>query len=191
MRLLSLALFAAMSVGVSSQPFSCYPRMRDQPSIKPFERQMPEVPRNRIPYQSPVALPLTEEQAASAANPVIPTPQAISLGRIYYGYYCAMCHGAQGRGEGSVGVSYVPMASDLTASEALGESDGELAYAMVSGEGHEPVLEATVPLARRWHIVLYLRSLSAARHSERGAAPRGPAGRPTQPVLRGAGRVSP
>ena len=47
-------------------------------------------------------------------NAVSPTPGAISLGRIYYGYYCLMYHGEDGNGEGPVGASYVPLPTGLT-----------------------------------------------------------------------------
>lgn len=117
----------------------------------------------RCHFAGPVPLPLTKAEAARTPNPVKATPEAISLGGIYYGYYCLMCHGQTGRGEGPVGESYVPTPSDLTSSKVLGLADGALARAMVSGIGHQPVLESTVPLERRWYIIHYLRTLGRAR----------------------------
>jgi hypothetical protein len=172
MRVLSLAALALVGFGVSSQPFSCFPRMRDQASIKPFEKEMPEVPANQVPFAGPNPLPLTEAEAARLANPVKPTADTISLGGIYYGYYCLMCHGQSGRGEGPVGQSYVPAPTDLTSPKMQGLADGALARAMVLGSGHEPVLESTVPLERRWYIIHYLRSLRASRSPQAGAPSR-------------------
>jgi len=161
MKPLPLLLLAAMGLGVSSQPFSCYPRMRDQQSIKPFEKEMPESPAHQVPYAAPAFLPHTREQAAATPNPVRPTPEAISLGRIYYGYYCQMCHGENGKGDGAVGRSYVPAPTDLTSAGVRRMSDGEMAWAMVFEVGHEPALDSTVPLERRWHIIHFVRRLGS------------------------------
>jgi len=173
MKVFSVALVAALGLGVSSQPFSCYPRMRDQPSIKPFERAMPPMPDHLAPFAGPSPVTPTREQLARRPNPVKPTSEAVSLGRIYYGYYCAMCHGQGGAGDGLVGVSYVPAPTDLTSARVQHMSDGMLAWAMVAGAGHEPVLESTVPLDRRWHIALFLRTFA-----HRSAAPHASVGRP-------------
>jgi len=175
MRVFAIALLAAMGVGVSTQPFSCFPRMSRQPSVKPFERQMPTLPDNLVPFAAAPAFPQTKEQAAGIPNPVQATPQAISLGRIYYGYYCQHCHGPNGNGEGAVARSYVPAPSDLTTPKVQAMSDGALSFAMVAGVGHESprherVLEPTVAVDRRWHIVLYLRTVSGVHgKGDRGA----------------------
>ena len=171
MRVFAIALLAAMGVGVSTQPFSCFPRMSRQPSVKPFERAMPSLPDNLVPFAAAPAFPQTKEQAASIPNPVQATPQAIALGRIYYGYYCQHCHGAKARGDGAVAPSYVPVPSDLTTPKVQAMSDGELCFATVSGVGHESprherVLEPTVAVDRRWHIVVYLRTLIASRQQD-------------------------
>jgi hypothetical protein len=167
-KLLPVLLLATLGLGVSAQPFSCFPRMRDQPSIKPHERDLPEAPEHQVPWESPVAPPLSEAEATAMQNPVSPTGEAVSLGRIYYGYYCLMCHGEKGNGEGPVGASYVPLPTDLTSVDVLGQPDGELARAMVMGRGHEPVLETTVSLEKRWYILHYMQKLAV----EEASAPR-------------------
>ena len=158
MRFYSLALFAVVAAGVSSQPFSCFPRMRNTPSIKPFEQRMPDMPPNLVPFSGAPKLPVSKEQAAIVPNPVKPTSAAINLGRIYYGYYCIQCHGPEARGDGTVGRSYVPEPPDLTTPKVRSMSDGALAWAMVMGLGHEPVMDATAPLERRWYIVAFVRA---------------------------------
>jgi mono/diheme cytochrome c family protein len=176
-RLMSLLLFAVMGIGVSSQPFSCFPRMVDQPSVKPFEKRMPEAPPGQVPFSGPGSVALTKQEAAALRNPIAPSAKSIARGKLYYGYYCQMCHGNDGRRPGPVGESYVPAPADLTSARVAGMSDGALAYAMVTGMGHDPVLESTVPLDRRWHIVNWLRGL---RPRQRGPEPlrAGPASPP-------------
>ena len=173
MKLYPLLALGAMTVGISAQPFSCFPRMRSTPSIKPFEQRMPDMPPGLVPATDAAPLPRDRQEAARAPNPVARSPQAVNLGRIYYGYYCATCHGAQGKGDGTVGQSYVPQPSDLTAARVRSMPDGELALAMVIGEGHEPVMDSTAPLERRWRIIHYLRTLRSG------------AGEPARPPSRG------
>jgi mono/diheme cytochrome c family protein len=159
MRLFSLALFAAIGFGISSQPFSCFPRMVDQPSVKPFEKTMPQAPSGQVPFSGPGAPKTNQRQAAGMLNPTRPSAESVERGRLYYGYYCLMCHGVDGRAPGPVGESFVPPPADLTSAKVAAMSDGTLAYAMVTGTGHDPVLEGTVAVERRWHIVNYLRTL--------------------------------
>ncbi|MFB3881558.1 MAG: cytochrome C [Armatimonadota bacterium] len=159
MKLWSLAMVAGIGLGLSTQPFSCFPRMRDTPSIKPFERQMPEMPERTEAFGAPTR-PATRAEAASLPNPVPSTSRSRELGRIYYGYYCQMCHAADGRGDGTVGRSYVPPPADLTGPRVQAMPEGELAFAMAAGEGHEPVLGPAVPWERRWYIVRHLRSIA-------------------------------
>jgi mono/diheme cytochrome c family protein len=153
-----LALFALLAFGVSAQPFSCFPRMRETPSIKPFERRMPDMPAHLQPFGEPQH-PVTRQEATRFPNPVADSPRARELGRIYYGYYCLMCHGAAGRGDGTVGNSYLPKPADLTDAKVQAMTDGELAFAMAAGRGHDPVLDSTVSWERRWYVAHFLRTL--------------------------------
>ena len=176
MRPFSIALIAVAAIPASTQPFSCFPRMRDQVSVKPFEKRMPDMPPNTVPYSGPARLPATMQQAARVPNPARRSAQAVALGRIYYGYYCQTCHGERGEGDGTVGRSYVPQPTDLTSARVQGMSDGALAFAMASGVGHElveakqPVLGPTVAVERRWYIVWYIRSTAKTRTAKQPPA---------------------
>lgn len=138
---------------------SCGPRMRIQPSIQPFERQMPDMPRGTVPTSGRLET-FTAEQSRLAANPLPNTPANLRNGRIYYGYYCLMCHGSKGDGNGAVGESYIPKPADLSSPAVAGLSDGELYQRMLVGVGHDPVMTQTVPPDQRWPIVMYIRTLA-------------------------------
>jgi len=140
----------------------CGPRMTEQPSVKPYERAMPAMPKETVPTTGVVQTP-TAEQVNGLSNPVAPTPENRQTGGRYYRYYCLMCHGEDGRGNTPVGGGYVPKPRDLTEPSVQNKSDGALYRAMVTGKGHEPVLAKTVPPDRRWFIVLHLRSLAGRR----------------------------
>lgn len=137
---------------------SCGPHMNIQPSIKPYERQMPNLPAGTVPVTGRLRT-LTHQQSRLAKNPLPKTAINLHNGEIYYNYYCRMCHGVDGEGNGPVGQSYVPKPTDLSSSTVKSLSDGRLYAAMLSGPGHEPVMSQTVLPNHRWPLVLYVRTL--------------------------------
>lgn len=137
---------------------SCGPRMRDQISIQPYERQMPGMPAGSVPTRGRIQT-LTALQV-NQPNPLQPTQANIKRGELYYGHYCRMCHGPKGDGDGPVGESYVPKPTDLTSEAVTGLTDGQVYARMLTGTGHSPVMVGTVPPGQRWPIVLYVRSLA-------------------------------
>lgn len=141
---------------------SCGPRMREQISIKPYSRQMPAMPAGGVPTTGRLRT-LTAAEAKNARNPLTVSAEVLDDGRIYYGYYCLMCHGATGDGNGPVGQSYVPEPTDLSSEAVRRLSDGQLYDRMLHGVGHDPVMSETVVPGHRWQIVAYVRTFSARR----------------------------
>lgn len=138
---------------------SCGPHMDEQPSITPYERQMPNMPAGTVPTKGSNAA-LTATHAVLTTSPVPATPAAIRDGHIYYVYYCEMCHGSEGNGEGPVGQSYSPKPADFASAKVKSMTDGQLYSAMLNGIGHAPVMVETVFPDQRWPLVQYVRVLS-------------------------------
>jgi|GEM_PF-1197338 len=132
------------------------PRMRIQPKYFPYQAQMPPLPAGIMPVS------LLQESVASD-NPLPDTERTVATGRVYYGYYCAFCHGAAGEVVGPVGRSYVPAPTRLWSPQVQALSDGQLYRAMLTGPGHEPVLEYVIDPHMRWYIVSYVRALGSQR----------------------------
>jgi mono/diheme cytochrome c family protein len=60
-------------------------------------------------------------------NPVKPTPEGLAAARRFFGYDCAMCHGANGNGKGDVVESMKLTMHDWHDPASLaGKTDGEL-----------------------------------------------------------------
>ncbi|MDO8588176.1 MAG: cytochrome C [Armatimonadota bacterium] len=133
--------------------------MNIQRSIKPYEIQMPRQPVGSVPTTGTLQT-LTAQQSKLAKSPVPPTAVNLANGKIYYGYYCLMCHGEKGDGDGPVGQSYVPKPTDLSSQAIAAMNDGELYRRMLSGTGHDPVMSQTVLPEHRWPLVMYLRSFT-------------------------------
>ena len=141
--------------------FSGGPHMERQQKIGPHQAAFPPSPKDSVPLKDPVPRLPTTREAEALVSAVQPTQRNISAGGVYYGYYCAFCHGPSGDGRGPVGESYVPAPADLRSAKVQSLSGGQLLRAMLTGDGHGPVLERVVPPDARPYLVLYVRRLAA------------------------------
>jgi mono/diheme cytochrome c family protein len=132
--------------------------MDRQPSIRPHEQAMPPMPEGTVSRDG------VDPLAAASPEALVSPPagaETLSRGKEYYGYYCRMCHGPDGRGETPVGEAYHPRPADLSAPGVQRLADAQLYRRMLTGVGHDPVLTTTVPRDRRWPIVRHVRTLAA------------------------------
>ena len=136
------------------------PHMEHQQKIGPYQAAMPPAPRGSVPLKNPVATMPTTRQAQELVRLLPRTPKDLAAGGVYYGYYCTFCHGAAGDGRGPVGESYIPPPADLRSARVQALSDGQLFQAMLTGPGHQPVLERVVPPEHRPYLVLHVRRFS-------------------------------
>ena len=150
---------SGIACGLLAGGCSFFPGMRNQPSIKPYERDMPAMPAHVVPTTGGDVLP-DEAAARELPNPVPSSEPAATVGQTYYGYYCQHCHGPDGNARTPVGESYMPQPTPLTSRQVQEATDGELYRGMVLGPGHEPVLKTTVPPERRWYIIHFIRTLA-------------------------------
>jgi mono/diheme cytochrome c family protein len=138
------------------------PRMYDQAHIRTGRSAMPPTPEGSVPMTNPVTTMPTTAEAGAMMKGLASSQENVSRGKVYYGYYCVACHGDAGDGRGPVGGSYIPTPADLRSPRVQAKTNGELYRAMLTGEGHAPVLERVVPPEHRGYLVLYVRSLGAA-----------------------------
>jgi len=97
--------------------------------------------------------------AAKLANPVKSTPESLALGKKYYGYDCAMCHGATGNGKGEVDTG--EKLPDFTNPATFRDrTDGQLFCSLKFGKAHMPVEPARTSENDLWSLVNYVRSLA-------------------------------
>ncbi|UFS70366.1 cytochrome C [Geomonas sp. RF6] len=134
------------------------PRMKVQPHIRAYQTVAPLPPKGTVPVQAPSPLPSAAE-AGRFKNPLSESADTLGRGKVYYEYYCVFCHGDEGAGDGPVGESYVPKPADLRGGKIAAYDDGTLLRGMLTGIGHQPVLEQVVPQEHRWYLVAFVRSL--------------------------------
>jgi mono/diheme cytochrome c family protein len=105
------------------------------------------------------------EQATSNAserkNPVKPTPENLGEAKKFFGYDCAMCHGASGDGKGDLASSMgLKMTDWRDTSTVAGMSDGELFDVIVKGKGKMEGEGDRIKAEMAWKLVNYVRTLA-------------------------------
>ena len=109
------------------------------------------------------------KDAAERKNPVKPTPENLAEAKKFFGYDCAMCHGATGDGKGDLAPSIGLKMNDWRdTSTVAGMSDGELFDLMVKGKGKMEGEGDRIKAEMAWKLVNYVRALA-----KKGPAPAG------------------
>jgi len=73
-------------------------------------------------------------EVKSMVNPVKPAAESLAQGKKYYGYDCAMCHGATGNGKGEVDTG--DKLPDFTNADSMKVmSDGQIFCSLKTGKG--------------------------------------------------------
>lgn len=102
-----------------------------------------------------------ETVAAGFVNPLPASPVVLERGKLQYEQSCAVCHGVQGDGRGSViAPDKFPFASPLGAgSPTTARSDGYIYGVIDVGRGLMPPYGHRMSHADRWAVVHYIRQL--------------------------------
>lgn len=166
-----LAFLVGCNAGPNKTNIELIQNMMDQPSIKsqdwdpnnPGQVQMRMPPAGAIPRGQPPYKYKTDPTAGQKeANPLAGdmSPEILTLGRKKYDIYCAVCHGATGMSEGTVGKIMKPVPRILNSDEARAYSDGRIYYAITAGFGVMGSYAGQIPNSRdRWAVVNYVRSI--------------------------------
>ena len=132
------------------------PRMRIQPNLRTYKFSMIQSPQNSVPTGKYII----DVNTLNVVDSIKPTAQALRTGKVFYGYYCAFCHGENGDGYGPVGYSYIPAPTNLRKIGLKEYSDSQVYSKMVTGTGHSPMLTRIIPQDYGWYIVTYIRTFS-------------------------------
>ncbi len=143
-----------------------YARMKEQEALQTYRTQIPEMPERTIPITGGLQS-LRGVDPETLRNPLSFSQDSIHLGRLAYSYYCIVCHGPKGDGNGTVGQSFAPLPTDLRSSDVQTQSDGKLFYTITFGLKRHPPLGFMIAESDRWAIVHYVRSLSKRTESLR------------------------
>ena len=145
--------------------------MHQSPSIDPYEMPRPAPPGSVpvsgpsgiAPYATGNTVPQLQDLAARATNPIqAGDTAALAHGRVMFERHCAVCHGAQGQGNGPiVGPGRFPMGPSLVSPAVQGYTDGYVYAVVRMGRGLMPAYGPRMTEAERWQVVSYVRTLSS------------------------------
>jgi len=94
-------------------------------------------------------------------NPVKPTPENLAEAKKFFGYDCAMCHGAAGDGKGDLAASMGLKMNDWREASALTSlSNGEMFDLIVKGKGKMIGEGDRLPPEMAWKLVNYVRAFA-------------------------------
>ena len=159
--------------GMNKQPnVELIQDMMDQPALKPQDYQPYDVneaaarlppehtlPRGykRYPYHNDPAAGATGNKNPNAGQM---TPEILNVGRQKFDIYCAVCHGPQGKGDGTVAVKMALKPPSLVSDKIVAASDGAIYHIITDGQGVMASYAYQIQNENdRWAIVNYVRSL--------------------------------
>lgn len=173
--LIAAILFVAGCNGGKNQTnIELIQNMMDQISIKsqdwdpnhPDEVQMRQPPAHTVARgHTPYKFATDPAGAEKDANPLAGdmSPEVLTIGRVKYDIYCALCHGAQGGNDGTITPKMPVKPRQLLSDEVKKYSDGRIFYAITMGRGVMGPYAGQIPDVRdRWAVVNYVRSLQKA-----------------------------
>jgi mono/diheme cytochrome c family protein len=100
-------------------------------------------------------------RSAFLSNPIPRSAESIARGRQLFEVNCAVCHGAEGRGDGAVAASLPQHPEDLSriAPPPI-FPDGVVAYRIANGVNIMPAFKATLSENEIWDLLNFIRSLA-------------------------------
>ena len=103
-------------------------------------------------------------RSAFLRNPISRSVDSIARGRQLFQKNCAVCHGAQGRGDGVAAVALPQRPDDLgkLAPPPI-FPDGVVAYRITNGVKLMPAFKATLSENEIWDLLNFIRSLAPAK----------------------------
>ena len=111
-------------------------------------------PAEAIPVQGPVLI-----AGQPATDPLPATADSLQRGQVMFGEACAVCHGADGKGDGKLSSYFDPKPFDLTSDAVQRLSDADIFMIITQGRSVMPSMAENLSVRDRWDVINYVRSL--------------------------------
>jgi mono/diheme cytochrome c family protein len=129
-------------------------QMVDQISIAYVQGPRLAAPDRAVPIQGPVLI-----AGMPASSPKPATQESIQRGQDLYAIDCAMCHGADGKGDGPIASLLTPKPADLTSADVQSMSASEIFLVITQGKDVMPSIAESLPVEDRWDVINFVYSL--------------------------------
>jgi len=163
LRVSGIALGAGLLVGCDiwdpkTTKLQYMPDMADAPTVKAQEGFInpPDfsVPTTGILYPDSFEVAETEFQ-----NPYPKNDHTLAKGKELFDTYCLVCHGPDGKGQGTLGTSYPMAVPDISRPDLAQRKDGFFFLRITKGGGMMPSYGHATSPNERWLMIHYLRTL--------------------------------
>lgn len=148
-------VIALLVVGLAIPGCDWFSTMSRTDAIQPYERAPLPPPENAVPLGGLPTYDLTSVEGM-LSNPVPPDDASRARGQAWFLNYCAVCHGADGMGQGPIADKF-PAIPPVAG--AVRFSDAYLFALITQGRGLMPSYNR-IPQTARWDIVNYMRSMT-------------------------------
>jgi len=91
---------------------------------------------------------------------------AAARGAFVFNTFCSVCHGAGGRGDGTVTTRGVPPPPSLLLEHAVQMTDGQMYHVITLGQANMASYASQLERLDRWRVIRYIRSLQEATLTE-------------------------
>ena len=100
-------------------------------------------------------------EADGYQNPAKADGNSVAEGKKVYEKYCLLCHGATGKGDGASSGSLEIKPADFgNKAKMKDQSDGALAWKIISGRGPMPAWGPVLQETEIWNVINYIRTFS-------------------------------
>lgn len=99
----------------------------------------------------------------SLVNPYKSNASATAEGKKIFNQMCFICHGLQGKGNGTAGVSLVPKPANFLAITVINETDGAIFWKLTEGRPPMASYKELLTEEQRWKLVNYIRVLEKSK----------------------------
>ncbi|OGP07407.1 MAG: hypothetical protein A2048_05820 [Deltaproteobacteria bacterium GWA2_45_12] len=161
---LIVAIFLSACSTQRTKPTLEYmPNMIDSPAVKAQEQimRLPPEGTNPIGFERYPFTINEGDKAMGLVNPLPMTKAVLKDGKKLYDTYCIVCHGPEGKGNGTI-VPKFPMPPSLHSEKVKNWPDGRLFHVMTTGQNLMPAYASQIFPKERWAIAKYVRVLQRA-----------------------------
>ena len=100
-------------------------------------------------------------RSAFLRNPIPRSAESIARGRQLFARDCAVCHGAEGKGDGVAAAAFAQRPDDLSRiAPPPVFPDGVVAYRIINGVKMMPAFKSTLSENEIWDLLNFIRSLA-------------------------------
>ncbi len=93
-------------------------------------------------------------------------PEVLLTGQTFYNTNCMVCHGAGGKGDGSIKNSYPLPIPSLLSDKVRNWQDANIYHVITMGQGTMGPYRSHIPAKYRWQVVQYIRHLQSTESGE-------------------------